>query len=127
MLTALQHITDVAVGESKKVGDCKVCIALWEHALPLPRSSSNTLGRGYPVGVRRGLYLMLRLPPSHLSPPQGDSTLWERNELIVRYAELHEIQCSAVRDSIYSQTCAWRRHCVRAGLKCRRPRAAAQD
>ena len=42
MLTALQHITDVAVGESKKVGDCKVCIALWEHALPLPRSSSNT-------------------------------------------------------------------------------------
>jgi hypothetical protein len=43
MLTALQHITNVAVGESKKVGDDKVCIALWVYALPPPLSSSNTL------------------------------------------------------------------------------------
>jgi len=85
-------------------------------------------GRGYPgVDVRRRVYLMLRraLPPP--TPPQGDSTLWERNELIVRYAKLHEIQCSAVRDSIYSQTCAWRCHCVHAGIKCRVLRVTVQE
>lgn len=78
MLTALQHITDVALGESKKVGDNKVCIALWVHVLPLPLSSTNTLDRMRHMAndrrqgvsgcgcVQGGLYLMLRGP--HLPP-----------------------------------------------------------